>query len=750
MFKYCYKILIYILFLNILSVFNLSAEIIKDFKIYGNQRVSSETIIMFSDINIGDDITKNDLNTSLKKLYETNFFKDISLQLIEGIINIKVEENPIIENISFKGIKANKYLDPILDKINLKSRSSFNEILLQEDKNIILLNLKNFGFYFAKLETYIEHLDDNKINLVYDINVGEKAKIKKISFIGDKVFKDIKLRSIIVSEEYKFWKFISGKKFLNENLIELDNRLLKNFYLNEGYYLSNINSSYAKLINNNDFELIFNIKANRKFYFGDVTLSLPSDYDPKNFNDLSNLLEKLSGSEYSLNAIDKILKEIDKISLTEEFQSIKAQVQERIVGENKIDLKFIIEETDKYFVEKINILGNNITRENVIRNQLVIDEGDYFNELLHSRSINNLKSLNFFKNVKSEIIDNNENFSKSINIIVEEKPTGEISAGAGVGTSGGTFGFSIKENNFMGKGIGLDTNLTVDTDSIKGQFSINNQNFLNSDKSLNFKLESSETDHLKDFGYKNNKTGFSLATNFEYYDDIFVSLGTSNFYEKIETDSTASSRMQLQQGNYWDTFLELGIDLDKRNQKFKTSDGYRSSYYLDLPIISEKNTLSNTYNYNIYRELFDQNISIFSFYFKNSVSITNDDIKLSERLYIPSGKLRGFERGRVGPKDGNDFIGGNYISAINLSSTIPQIFQNSENTNFLFFMDLANIWGIDYDSSIDDTNKIRSSIGIGIDWFTPVGPLNFSLAQPLSKSDTDITETFRFNLGTTF
>ena len=213
---------------------------------------------------------------------------------------------------------------------------------------------------------------------------------------------------------------------------------------------------------------------------------------------------------------------------------------------------------------------------------------------------------------------------------------------------------------------------------------------------------------------------------------------------------TASARQKTQAGNYWDTFVKFNLFYDKRNQKFKPSDGYYSRYSLDLPVISDNNTLTNSYDYKYYTELYENNISSFSFLIETANSLTGDDIKLTERLYIPSRRLRGFERGKVGPKDGADFIGGNYLSAINFSTTLPQLFPNLQNLDTSLFIDAANIWGVDYDSSLGDNSKIRSSIGIGIDWFTVVGPLNFSLTEVITKDDNDIEESFRFNLGTTF
>ena len=557
------------------------------------------------------------------------------------------------------------------------------------------------------------------------------------------------MKSVIVSEEYKFWKFISGKKFLKEEIIEIDKRLLKNFYLNKGFYNVKINTSFAKLINKNEFELIFNINPNKKIYFGDMNFILPNDFDEKNYKDLNRLLVDLKGEPYSIYSVDKILNEIDLITTNEEFKSSNAFAQQNIVS-NKLNIDFVIEEGETFFIERINIFGNNVTRESVIRNQLEIDEGDPYNEILANKSVNNIKNLNFFKSVRTDVVNGKNQNSKIINYKVEEKPTGEITAGAGVGTEGGSFSFGVKENNYLGKGLSVNADATISTDSLKGNFSITNPNYNNSDKSVFVNIKAEEIDKLKDFGYKTNKTGFSLGTNFEYLKDFNLGLSTSSFLEKMETDSTASASQQKQAGNYWDTFLKFNFDYDKRNQKFKTTDGFRSYYSIDVPLISDTNTLTNSYDYKVFNEFYENNITTFSISLSSANSISDEDIKLSERLFIPSRKLRGFETGKVGPKDGEDYIGGNYLTTFNAQTNIPKLFENAQNLDAIIFFDMASLWGVDYDSSLDDGGKLRSSFGIGIDWFTVVGPLNFSLTQVITKEDTDKTESFRFNLGTTF
>jgi len=748
MFKSTLKITI--LFLFLITSFNtfLKAEIVSKISIEGNKRISTETIKMFSGVSEKDDLSDNDLNLILKNLYDSNFFELVSIKLKNNTLTITVKENPIIQNISYEGIKSENLLLDLKKNVIMKSRSSFNEIILKKDKERITEFLKNLGYYFSKIDISVEKLEDNKINLTYNISLGEKAKIKKISFIGNKIFKDKKLKSIILSEEYKSWKFLTGKKYLNEAMINFDKRLLKNFYLNKGFYNVVINSSYAKIIDNQEFELVFNIEANPKLFFGKLSLDLPTDFSKSNYENKEKFFNKLENEPYSLNRVEDILEKIEIITISEQYESVKATINENI-EDNKINISFKIEETEKLFIEKINIYGNNITRESVVRNQIEIDEGDPFNQILYAKSLNNIKSLNFFEAVDAEILDGSKFNSKIININVKEKATGEIFAGVGTGTSGSNLSFGIKENNYLGTGVLVDTNLSLSETRVKGNLLISNPNYKNSDKSLDLSLQSSVTDRLSSFGYKSNVTGFSVGTKFEYLDDLNLGIATNNTIEKITVDSTASARQKTQEGNYFDSFLGLDFNYDKRNQKFQTTSGFFSNYGLNLPIISDTNTLTNSYIYKIFGELYENNVSTFSVLLKSSNSISGDDIKLSERLYVPGTKLRGFESGKIGPKDGSDFIGGNYVSSINATTTIPMFLENLQTVDIVLFADAANIWGVDYNNSLDE-NGIRSSIGVALDWLTPVGPLTFSLAQPITKEPTDIEETFRFNIGTSF
>ena len=726
------------------------ADVITKIEVNGNKRITKETVILFGNIKLGSDINDENLDKILKRLYETNFFEDVSLKITNETLVINLIENLIIQNVSIVGVPSKKIKEKILEIISLRNTTSFVENSAKKDFRLIKNFLKTQGYYFVDLKSSIKKNSNNTIDLIYNINLGQKALIGKINFIGDKKIKDRKLRNIIVSEENKFWKIISSKKYLDENRIQLDKRLLKNFYINKGYYNVKIENSSAKFLDNNTFDLNFTISAGNKFLFNEGKLVLPNDYNPKNFAKINTVLKSLKNEVYSYDTIEKILDEIDQIALSEQFEFIDAVVEETIISDNKLDFTVIVKETQKFYVERINIFGNTITREKVIRDLFFVDEGDAFNEILHNKTINNLKARNIFAKVKSSIIDGTKPNQKVINIEIEEKATGEISAGAGIGTAGGSVAFTIKENNYLGKGIKLNASLTFGSDTVTGIFAATNPNFNYSDKALTTTLESSVSDKLTLNGYKTSKTGLAFGTNFEQYKDFYISPEISFYFENIETNSTASTALQKQKGDFFDSNFNYALNLDKRNSAYQPSKGFRSLFKQELPLIADDNTIKNSYELKAHHEFVEDLVGSLTFFTSAVHSLTDEDVRISKRLYVPGKRLRGFQVGKVGPKDGYEYVGGNYLTAINLSSTLPRVLATQENIDFRIFFDAANVWHVDFSDNIEDSNKIRSSTGIGIDWFTPVGPLNFSLSQALTKASTDKTETFRFNLGTTF
>ena len=740
--------------ISIIIIYNffsqLNAEIVNNIIINNNDRISLGTIKTYGNIELGKNYSNDDLNQILNNLYNTKFFKDISLKIENQILIIDVIENKLVQKLIIEGIKSSKIEKAILENLILKEKAPFVDSEISKDLANIKRSLILVGYYFSNVSSKIKINDNNTVNVTFDIDLGKKSKVSIIEFTGDKIFKDKTLRNLITTEENKFWKFLSAKKYLSQQNISLDERLLRQFYLNNGYYDVNVNTSTATILDNNSFKLTYNINAGNLFKVNKANLDIPIDYDPLNFIKVQKLLNELEGSEYSFNKISKIVKEIDKISLSREYDFINATILEEKIDTNKININFKVGESEKLYVERINVLGNNITEESVIRNNLEIDEGDPLNELLHAKSLNNLKSLNIFKTVKSETIDGTSPATKIININVEEKPTGEISLGAGVGTDGGTVGFSISENNFLGKNVKLSSSLRVGADTLKGNFTVNNPNFNYSGRSLITNIERASTDKLTNSGYKTTKTGLSLGTRFEKNENLFFSPSVSTFHETIDTNSTASASLKKQDGSYFENKFLYSLDYDTRDKKYQTSDGLRSVFSQTIPLISDDYAFSNSYEIIKWHQFDNDMIADINFYGKSINSIQNKNVRVSNRLGLPSTRLRGFETGKLGPVDGTDYIGGNYAAALNVSTTLPMFLKNFESIDLRYFVDAGNVWGVDYSDTIDDSNVIRSSTGLGVNWFTPIGPMNFSFIQNLSKAKSDKVESFQFNIGTTF
>ena len=739
-----------ILMLLILSS-SVFAEVFLDYEITGNTRVSSQTILNFSNLEKNVDITDSEINNALKDIYDSNFFEKVSVKIENKILYINVIELPIIQDITFNGIKNDSFIIKLRDKMILKPKSSFNKFKLQNDVDKISNILRRSGYYFSKVNVEQIVNTNNTLNIIFNVEMGKKALISEIKFIGDKKFKSAKLQNIIRSEESKIWKFLSKNKYLNKERTELDKRLLKNFYLDKGYYNVIVEEAFTQLLDEQNFSLVYKINAGNKFSFNQFAITIPDDYDLDKFEELKKVFNDLKNTPYSYSQIQLILDEIDKIATIENYEFINATVKETIIDNNKINFTFNIKEGEKFYVERINVIGNSITNEAYIRQQVVVDEGDPFNKLLHNATINKLKSKNIFKSVKSQIKDGSSTGLKIIDLTVEEKPTGEITAGAGYGSSGTSFSVGIKENNFKGDGVKLKFNLAVNTSSIKGQFDYTNPNFRYSDRAVTTSIQSTTTDKEKDHGFKSSLNRFALGSSFEQFDRLYFSPSFSIANEQLTTTANASENYKKQEGSYFDVLFNYGLTYDTRNSGYRPSSGYQSSIIQELPLISNGYNIINGYQITGYKEYYDNAVLTVGLFTRAINSLkTNTDARVSKRLYLPQQKLRGFKAGKVGPRDGQDFVGGNYMASFNASSTLPFLLPSFDKIDFSVFFDAANLWHVDYSKVADQGNSIRSATGIAADVLTPMGPLSFSLSKPITKADGDITEGFRFNLGTTF
>tara|TARA_B100001250_G_C19798648_1_gene789937 strand:+ start:63 stop:2288 length:2226 start_codon:yes stop_codon:yes gene_type:complete len=737
------------LFIFFFIFFNYAnAELANELVIEGNKRISAETIKVYGDIKLKSDYSSNDIDEILEKLYSTNFFQNVSISLNNGILKITVKEYDIINSILIEGEKSTKVKDGILKRLSLKEKGSFIKNLLKQDVDIIKRLYASIGYNFAKVEAKIENFSENRINVVFLIDRGDKTKISEIRFIGDKKVKDRRLRDIIVSEEHRFWKVLSKNTNLNNENIQLDKRLLVNYYKSIGYYDVQVLSSNAEIDELNRTSLTFNIDAGTRYKIKKISTNVDPVLDKELFIPLNKEFKKIIGKYYSPFIVKDLLEELDLLINNNDLQFIEHSVNE-IVDDKNIEIKINIFEGAKQTVERINIKGNTITNESVIRSELELDEGDPFNNLKLDQSIANLKARNLFGDVRKKIESGSSTDLKVVDITVEEKPTGEISAGAGIGTSGGSFAFNIKENNWLGRGIQVSSFVDVSEETFKGQIQIRDKNFNHTNNDLSYHI-SSVTNDKPDSGYENSIISSGIGTRFEQYKDIYLAPSIVATHDDLTVQSSASSNLKKQAGSFTDVALDYSLQSDKRNRRFMPTDGYISTFAQAVPLYADSAYLKNVYSFSTYNSFTEDFVGAFKFYASTINGWSDEDVRLSKRLIIPSSRLRGFESGRVGPKDGEDYIGGNYATAINLETNLPNLLPDSSRTEVSLFLDVGNVWGVDYDSSIDESNKLRSSVGSAINWTSPIGPVSFVISQNLSKANTDKTESFNFRLGTTF
>ncbi len=719
-----------------------------ELKISGTKRIDIETIKVYGDIKIQPSYTNEELNQILKNLYETNFFEDVKVSFKNNILSIEVKEYPVINSIILEGEPTNKIKDALLEDISSKEKSSYIKSNISKDIIRIKKVYEILGFNTTDVDTKVEEINEDTVNLYFFINRGSKVKIKKIRFIGDKKIRDRRLRDVIVSEEDKFWKFISRNTILNKKNIELDKRLLTNYYKSAGFYDVNVISSSATLDDKNFSTLTYNISSGKRYRINKISTNVNPALDKKVFMPLEKNFKKLVSDYYSPFKVKKLLDSLDKLISFNDLQYIEHSVNE-IVGDSGIEIVLNIYEGEKSLIERINILGNTVTNEDVIRGELLVDEGDPFNKLKFNQSIARIKSRNIFESVEEKVSTGSEKDLKVIDISVEEKPTGEISAGAGVGTDGGAVQFGIKENNWLGKGIRLETSIDISDDALKGGFDYSDPNYNFSGNTLSFGFQASDSD-VAASGYENKVQSANISTSFEQYTNVYISPGIVLSADKLTVDSTASDQLKKQAGSFTELAVDYSITRDERDRTFMPTNGYSASFYQQLPIFADSSSISNNFATNFYRPLSEDIIGSIKFYVA-AVNGIDEDVRVNKRLFIPSNRLRGFAKGKVGPKDGKDFVGGNYSTALNLEASLPNLLPESTNADISMFIDAGNVWGVDYNGTIDNqTQKIRSSTGIAANWYSPIGPVTFTLAKAITKNSSDSTQSFKFNLGTTF
>jgi len=729
---------------------NVSFAEIKKINIVGNARVNSATIESLVDKKTSN-IDSIYINNLTKKIYDTDFFADVKISFNQDVLTINVVENPIVNFFYINGIKDSD-LDQANKIITLKENSIFSSSKLKKDIEATKEFLNASGYYQASIVPEVIKVDNNQINLIINIDKKEISKIKNIYFIGNKFFSSSQLTEVIASSEDGWWKLFSSSA-LSEQKIEYDKQLLKDFYKNKGFFDVQIESAFANLDKNNNFSLTFSINSGKKFKFGDFDIKkIGASYEEKDINAIKVISSKLLDNQiYSAEIINKLNKQVTNYLEEKKYNNFEINIQEFKKNEDLINVTLQINDGQKVLVNKININGNSITEEKVIRDNMLLAEGDYLNSTKVKKSIDNIKAKQFFSKVEYKIENSEKKDFKDFNLFVKEQPTGNISAGIGYGTNGGIFEAGINERNFLGQGINLNFTGRLSTEKISGVFAYNDPNFKNSSKELAMSLYS-ERDDYTNSGYENKRVGTNFSTKYEIYEDIFFRPNFGIQYDSLGITGTVSNLLRSREGDTLSTSVGYVFSIDKRDSRFNPTSGTVFYFSQDIDtFISDIQAFKTNIGATVYKELInDKFIGSAKARLANSTAINNKDVKISDRLYSSSSELRGFEQRGIGPVDATDHVGGNNLATLSLKSTFPNPIPDSLKSTSYLFLDMGSVWGVDYSDSISGSSKIRSTTGIALDLMSPIGPLSFTYSIPISKASTDKEQNFLFNIGSSF
>ncbi len=745
------KILTIFLFLSSIALSFADENLIKEIEIVGNQRIDSETIISYSDIELDINYTEEKGNEILKSLFNTELFSNIEIRFDNNKLIINITENPTINLVKFNGNNKVKDEDLVIE-VQLKERSVYSRSKVKKDIERILSLYQRSGRLSTEVIPKIEVLEDNRINLSYEILESEVSRVSKIIFIGNDSFSSNKLKSIMKTKERRFLRFLSSADKYDPDKIEYDKQLISEFYNNSGFPNFTFTSSIAQLSQNtNNFEVIMYINEGDKYNFGEISVS--TKLKKINSDAALSLISANSGEIFNRSKIFDSIETIKELAEGEGYSFIEINPKFQEESENKvINIEININEGPRVYVNSINITGNTRTLDKVIRREIGLSEGDAYNKFTTNYSRDSIRALNFFSSV--ELSEEKSIFPDKIdlNIDVEEKNTGEASVGAGYSSSTSTsVTLGLRENNFLGKG--QKVNFAASFASTRNTYDISiTEPYLN-DKNLSLSADLySNFNDPTGVNYETEDIGIGFGLGFPLASDKNILTKYSLYTSKVKPDSNATAYERLLGGT--DTVSQIGyiFSFDKRNSRYKPSSGFYLKLSQDLAGLGGTSYYyKNTGEYNIYKKLSDRFIGALKLS-AGSVNGYNGKYQpLSSNFRLGGKKLRGFKSGKVGPKTGTSYTGGQYFYLTSLETNIDFNLDTYDITSTLF-IDAGSVWGLENPaySSINDDHYLRSSAGINLNWDSAIGPINFIYAIILESELTDTTDNLYFDIGYNF
>lgn len=743
--------------LVLLVPFDAFSQVIDRIDIEGNRRVETATVRSYLAFTEGGQVDEERIDVSIQNLFATGLFSDVTMIRDSDVMVVNIVENPIVNEVAFEG---NKRIDneELLQEVRLQSREVYTKSRVQSDVKRIIDLYRKSGRFSARVSPKAIQLDQNRINIVYEIEEGEKAVIDYVRFVGNQRFDDGKLRKELATQESKWYRFFSSTDIYDADRIAYDRELLRKFYVNQGYADFRVTSSIAEISSDKtSFVLTFFIEEGQAYNFGEIKVE--SKLAQLNDDDVREAILTVPDELFKADLVDSSVENITTQLNDLGYAFVEVRPQYRAHKEERLmDVTYKIAEGPKVYVDRINIRGNVRTLDKVIRREFRLTEGDPYNSAMIRRSEQRIKNLGFFEKVEIENIKSEEAKDKVVlDVKVREQSTGELNFGAGFSTADGALAnVSIRERNLLGRGQDLRASIQRAARGTQIDLGFTEPYFLGRELATGFDLFRTTRDQRDESSYDSDSKGFVLRSGYPITEHLRHTLRYTVRNDEITNiQADASTFIQRQEGENLTSMIGHVLMWDHRNSRFEPSEGHFVRFNQDFAGLGgDSKFVRHELRAGKYWPFFANDV-VFSALGKvgSIVGWSDEDVRINERFFIGGNDIRGFENAGIGPRDAatTDALGGNNYYAGTLELTFPLGLPEELGIKGALFTDAGSLLSGDDDGSgVQDSSALRASAGVGFSWKSPLGPIRIDFASAFLKENFDKDEIVRFNFGTQF
>jgi len=727
---------------------------IRQIDVEGTQRIDPDTVRSYILLKPGDQATDEQLDRSLKALFATGLFADVTLRMEADRLNVRVVENPIINRIAFEGNR--KLNDQTLNsEVQLRPRVVYTRAKVQNDVKRILDLYRRSGRFAATVEPKVIQLPQNRVDLVFEITEGSVTGVERIAFVGNRRFSDGTLREVIRTTESRWWRILSTDDNYDPDRVSFDRELLRKYYLANGYADFRVVSAVAELTpDRNGFYISFTLDEGERYKFGKIdVISQLKDVKPE---DLIGGVTTEEGDWYNADEVEKTVNALTNAVGSRGYAFV--EVRPRISRDREaktVSVTYEAQEGPRVYIDRINISGNVRTLDKVIRREFLLVEGDAFNTAKMRRSRQRLQNLGFFERVDVTNVPGETPDRTAINVEVREKSTGELSLGVGYSTSDGALGdVSIRERNLLGRGQDLRLGFLISQRRQEIDLSFTEPYFLDRNLAAGFDIFNRTRDLQRISGYDEKSTGFTLRAGYQLTEPLRHTVRYTLRNDEIENVADGASRfVREQQGETLTSLIGQDFTFDRRDDRFDPTDGYFVRLSQDYAGIGGDVTfLRHKVTGGTYYTIVDEWVAGLTGE-AGYIETFGEKSRIQHRFFLGGDSLRGFATGGVGPRDGPDgaSLGGREVYNGSAEISFPTGLPKEIGIRGAFFSDFGTLTDSgESGTEVLDKDSIRVSAGMGFLWRSPFGPVKMSFAKAVRKEDFDKTELFRFSFGSRF